>query len=166
MANSEYTIQMGKIINTHALKGEVKCLPWGDSITFENMTRCCIDGIEREIEQVRYFKNKVILKFKGIDSIEQAELLKGKILYADRDSADNGDGRPFLVDVIGQAVRDEHGEEIGKIQDFMDNPAHIIFIVKLNNGKEVLVPNVDEFVKEKNAEGGYVVMDIKRLMDI
>ena len=100
-----------------------------------------------------YFKNLVILGFKEIEDIDQAMLLKQKELYVDREHAiPLEEGEYYLVDVIGSTAVDEDGNVLGTMTDYLESAAQLIYIIHTEDGKDVLVPAVDEFIREVNVE--------------
>jgi 16S rRNA processing protein RimM len=146
------------ITTTHALAGEVKVYPTTeDPRRFEELDTCYLldRGSYRPltIRSCRYFKNLVILGFEEVGSIEEAQLLKQKELYVDREHAiPLEEGEYYLADVLGSTVTDEEGNVLGTLSDYMETAAQLIYKIKTEKGKEFLVPAVDEFIREVNVE--------------
>ena len=159
----EKYLELGRVNNTHGLKGEVKVALWCDSIDFvKQLKNVYLDNRgEKSLTLVsaRAQKNAGILRFSEINTIEQAEELKGKILYCDRSEAKIDENSYFLADVIGCYVVDvDTEEEYGKIVDVQNYGSCDIYDVE-SWGKHTLIPAIDEVVKEVNTE--YQVVRIK-----
>ena len=156
-------LELGKVNNTHGLKGEVKVALWCDDISYVKQLKNVYldDKGEKGLSLVsaRAQKNIGILKFGEITTIEQAEKLKGRILYCDRDQAKIDDGAYYLADVIGCYVVDiDTEEEYGKIVDIQNYGSCDIYDVE-SWGKHTLIPAIPDIVKEVNTE--YQVVRIK-----
>lgn len=156
-------LELGKVNNTHGLKGEVKVALWCDDISYVKQLKNVYldDKGEKGLSLVsaRAQKNIGILKFGEITTIEQAEKLKGRILYCDRDEAKIDDGAYYLADVIGCYVVDiDTEEEYGKIVDIQNYGSCDIYDVE-SWGKHTLIPAIPDIVKEVNTE--YQVVRIK-----
>mgnify|MGYP000629382380 CR=1 FL=1 len=113
---------------------------------------------EYEIEGVRYQKEMVILKLKGINDRNEAEALKERDLYiTEEDLRELPEDTFYVKDLIGcRVINEENGDEIGRIKDVLQNSAQDIYQIELKNGKEALIPVVGEFVREVNIEEKYV----------
>ena len=154
----EEYFRIGVITTTHGLAGEVKVYPTTeDPHRFEELTTCYL--AERggyrplTIRSCRYFKNLVILGFKEVQRIEDAQLLKQKELYVNRENAiPLEEGEYYLADVLGSIVTNEEGKKLGTLEDYLETAAQIVYKIRTESGKEVLVPAVDEFIREVNVE--------------
>ncbi len=154
----EEYFRIGVITTTHGLAGEVKVYPTTeDPHRFEELTTCYL--AERggyrplTIRSCRYFKNLVILGFKEVQRIEDAQLLKQKELYVNRENAiPLEEGEYYLADVLGSVVTNEEGKKLGTLEDYLETAAQIVYKIRTESGKEVLVPAVDEFIREVNVE--------------
>ncbi len=162
----EQYFRIGVITTTHGLAGEVKVYPTTeDSHRFEELKTCFLleKGGYRPltIRSCRYFKNLVILGFEEIPSIDEAMLLKQKELYVDREHAiPLEEGEYYLADVIGSTVVDEEGNVLGTLTDYMETSAQLIYKIQTAEGKEFLVPAVDEFVREVHVEEKRMVIRV------
>ena len=141
--------RVGVIANTHGVRGEVKVFPTTDAPErFKKLKKVILDAkrekITLEIQSTRFFKNLVILKFKGIDNINDIEKYKGCDLYVERDNATPlNEGEYYIADLIDMDVIDEDGNELGVLYDVMQTGANDVFVVKLKDtGKELLLPNI------------------------
>ena len=141
-------IEAGEIVSTHGLKGEMKVLPWVDSpdILCE-FDRCRIGGKEYTIEACRIQKTCNLLKLEGIDTIEAAQLMRGKTVELYREDID--DEVIFAAELIGVEVF-AAGENIGKIVEVLDYPGNSVYVVK---GKhEYMIPAVKAFILSTDME--------------
>lgn len=151
-------LRVGIISSTHGVKGEVKVFSTTDDLErFKQLKHCILDTgkeyRELEIEGVKFFKQFAILKFKGIDSINDIEKYKGKDLLVTRENAvPLEEGEFFIADLIGSSVEEENGTYIGELVDVMQTGANDVFVVKRENKKEVLLPFIEECVKEIKIE--------------
>ena len=170
----EELFQVGSITQTHGIRGEVKVFPLTDDISrFKNMKNLLLDGgkdgyITLEVENVRPQKNLVILKFKGIDNINDIEKYKGKGLYVTKENrVPLKKDEYFIADLMGCKVFDDEGNEIGELTEVMQTGANDVYVVKVSDEKEVLFPAIKECVKEVNVEEGKVIVHVMDgLMDI
>lgn len=161
-------LRIGEIISHHGIKGEVKVYPTTDDIKrFDKLTTFYIiksndaedsefDGAETyEKESVKYFKNIVILKIKGFDSIEESAALIRKNIYVRRiDAVELKDNEFFVVDLIGMSVYMDH-ERIGEVLDILKTKAGDLLLVK-HKDKEIMIPLVDEYILGIDTKAGKV----------
>ena len=147
-------IKIGKIVNTVGLKGEVKVYNYSDSIEiYETIESIYVEDRLTVIENVRAQKNMVILKLEGADDRNAAEALRGKELYITEDDLPElPEGQYYVRDLIGLSVTEEDGNLLGHVTDVLQNTAQDIFEVESENGKKLLIPKVDQFVLDIDAE--------------
>ena len=147
-------IKIGKIVNTVGLKGEVKVYNYSDSIEiYETIESIYVEDRLTVIENVRAQKNMVILKLEGADDRNAAEALRGKELYITEDDLPElPEGQYYVRDLIGMSVTEEDGNLLGHVIDVLQNTAQDIFEVESENGKKLLIPKVDQFVLDIDAE--------------
>lgn len=163
-------LEIGKINNTHGLRGEVKMLMWCDGIDYIKQLKTIYLDDEGEkpltLVSARQQKNVAILKFAEITNIDSAEELKNRVLYCNRDDAVIDDDAHYLADIIGCAVVDvDTNEEYGKIVDVLNYGASDIYDVELN-GKHTLIPAIDDVVVEIDTENQTVhIKPMKGLFD-
>lgn len=146
-------IEIGKIVNTHGLNGHVKVEPWCDGIeTFEYLKRVFINNMEYKTESVKLQKNLFLLKLAELNSIEKAEILKGKIVYANEDELPPlPEGVYYIKDIIGLSVYD--GKKlIGEIVDWIETGSNNVYVIKRPKGKDVLIPAINSVIKEIDIE--------------
>lgn len=164
-------LEIGKIVNTHGLRGEVKIVPWTDTPdVFEDLTVIYIKNKSEykplNIESVRYQKNNLIVKFKEYSDINDILQYKNAVLYAERDDlGELPEGVYYIVDLIGLEVFTESGEKIGIIADVFNTGASDIYDVKRDGKKNLLLPVIDEVVKNVDIEGGKVIVNVMEGLD-
>ena len=163
--------RIGQIVNTQGLKGEVRVYPYVDDINrFDELENFYLDknfNQEFEVERVRYKGNMVIMKIKGVDSVEMAERLKTKNLYVSREnSVDLDEDEFFIADLIGLDVFTVAGEKVGTLKDVLQYSGNDVYVVKGDNDKEYLIPSTLKFVPEINIEEKKMIIDpIKGMLD-
>ena len=154
MEKKQY-IEAGRIVNTHGVAGEVKIEVWLDSPQFlKSFKRCFIDRREVKLLSARVHKGFLIVKLEGVEDVNAAMALKGRTVFIDRADARLPKGAFFLQDIIGAAVVDESGSEIGKLVDVMETPASNVYVVK--GEREHLIPAVPEFILSTDADNGII----------
>lgn len=164
-------IEVGKIVNTHGLRGEVKVVPWTDyPEDFEDIAYVYAKtkkGRERlDIEGIKYQKGNVLLKFKQIKDINEAEMYKNVTLYAERDMFVLPEGVYFIADLIGLDVIDiETGGKIGEIADVFNTGANDIYDVRREGKKNLLIPVIDDVVKKIDMENKRVMVYMMEGLD-
>lgn len=153
-------LECGKIVTTHGVKGEVKAEPWCDTPDFLlDFNTLYLDkgALAINIERIRVHKNMVVLKIEGVDTVEQAVSLRNKVLFINRDDAVLEEGECFVQDLIGAVVMDiDTGRNYGKIYDVRPTGANDVYYLRDEQGKERLVPVIDQVVIEKDIDGGIV----------
>lgn len=144
----EQFLTVGKIINTHGIRGEVKIKPTTDDVNrFKSLKEAYIDEKEIFISGCKFQPGKVILKIEGIDSIEEAEKLKNKLIKVKREKAVQlPEDTYFAVDIIGCEVYEETGNKIGTVDDIIYTGSNDVYWVKGEN--EVLIPALKDIVLE------------------
>ena len=151
-------LEIGKIVNSYGLKGFIKVLPLTDNIKrYELLKTIFIDyrnNLETfDIEEVKYHKNFVLLKLKGIDDINQVEKYKESYIKIDRkDGVKLPKDAYYIVDLIGLNVETIEGEYLGKIDDIIPTGSNDVYVVKNELGKQILIPAIKSVVKEIDIE--------------
>ncbi len=154
-------LEAGQIVNTHGVRGEVRIQPWADEAAFlTRFRRFYMDGAEVKVRACRVHKDMCIAAMEGVEDVNAAMALKGKVLFIDREDAHLPAGTVFLQDVIGAKCVDEAGQELGVVADVMPAPAADVLVVK--GEREILIPDVPAFVLQKDADAGVVTV---RLID-
>ncbi|MDO4523382.1 MAG: ribosome maturation factor RimM [Eubacteriales bacterium] len=150
----EKYLQVGVITSTHGVHGEVKVFPTTDDPRrFKKLKEVLAEGkrgnVPLEIEQVKFFKNMVIVKFKGIDTPEQAMLYKSWPLLVTRENAVKlKPGEYFICDLIGLEVTEDTGRYLGKLTEVLQTGANDVYVVRMEDGKELLIPNIKDCIIE------------------
>ena len=167
----ENLLEIGKIVNTHGLRGEVKVVPWTDSPDdFYDVSYAYIKNKNEykklTIDGVKFQKNNVIVKFKEYNDINEILPFKNAVLYADRDDlGELPEGVYYIVDLIGLKVYTEDDEYIGEIADVFNAGASDIYDVKRDGKKNLLLPVIDEVVKSVDIENGRVTVNVMEGLD-
>ena len=182
---NETYLEAGKIVSTHGVKGEVKVLPWADApefllkfktfylvdtpphpssgfretpdATFPSRGRLEAAPAALTVESSRVQKTTVLIKFKGVDTVEEAQRLRDKVLHIARNDPHIPAGTVFHADLIGLPVR-ANGEEIGKIKEILSMPSSDVWVVKGEH--EYMIPQVKAFVPEIDLSLGYVNVNL------
>ena len=161
-------LRIGVISKTHGIRGEVKVYPTTDSpMRFESLSevKLKIGRTEKtlKIESVRYFKNLVILKFEGIDNINDVECYKGAELYIPREQGEAlGEDEYYIADIIGIPVYTEAGELIGTVRDVLETGANDVYAVSREGKKDLLLPAIHDCIQDINLQENRMTV---RLMD-
>ncbi len=151
--------RVGIIANTHGIKGEVKVYPTTDDVQrFSSLKQVILDTgkehIDLEIQGIKYFKNMVIMKFKGIDNINDIERYKGRDLLVTRENAiPLEEDEYYIADLLDMEVFDEDGVKLGILEDVMQTKANDVYVIALENGGELLLPNIEDCILEVDTEG-------------
>ncbi len=163
--------RVGVIANTHGIRGEVKVFPTtGEPERYNYLKEVILDtGKEKKVLEVasaRFFKKLVIVKFKGIDNINDIEQYKGCELFVTRENAiPLKEGECYIADMEGMEVITDDGIYFGVLKEVMETGANLVFVV-IHDGKEVLLPDIPECVREVNLETMQVTVHImKGLLD-
>ena len=147
-------LDAGQIVNTHGIRGEVKVLPWCDSPEYlTGFQRVLISGSEFTVERARVQGTCVLMKLRGVDDVNEAMKLREKTVQIFRADAPLEEGRNFISDLIGLPVLAD-GVQIGELTDVIQLPSNDVYEVKGEG--TYLIPVVDDFVQEVNAEAGYI----------
>ena len=153
----EQLLQVGVISSTHGIRGEVKVFPTTDDpLRFKKLKKVLLDTgreqLELEVQSVKFFKQFVIVKFKGIDNINDIEKYKGKGLFVPReDAVPLDEDEYYIADLIGMEVFTEDGR-FGVVKDVMETGANEVYIVDSDDHGEVLIPAIRQCVLDVNVE--------------
>ena len=159
-------LEVGQIVNTFGIKGEVKVTPFTDDINrFDDLKKVYVKTRKEDrlykVENVRYHKNMVLLKLEGIENPEQAELLKNSYLEIDREDAiPLEEGQYFIVDLIGLDVYTDEGKLLGKVDDIYNTGANDIYVVKDELGKQILLPGIKEVIKQVDLNNEKIIVHL------
>ena len=156
--NTEDRLRVGVITSSHGIKGEVKVYPTtDDNDRFKTLKKCYLSNGRETLEvnctSCKFLKNMVILKFKEYDNINDIERFKNYDILVDReDAVPLMDGEFFICDVLDADVYDQNDEHIGILDDVLETPANDVFVVKKDDGTEILIPVVPDFVFDVDTE--------------
>ena len=169
----EDLLQVGIIASTHGVRGEVKVYPTTDDPRrFRRLKEGVLDtGKEKmnlEIEGVKFFKQFVILKFKGLDNINDIEKYRQKSLYVTRKNAVRLQrDEYFIADLIGLKVQDEDGKELGTVKDVIETGANDVYEVEMADGKSLLLPAIKQCILNVDVENGTMQVHVlEGLLDL
>lgn len=162
----EDMFRVGVISSTHGVRGEVKVFPTtDDAARFNDLKTVFLDTgkelLKLEISGVKFFKNMVILKFKGYDNINDIECYRGRELWITRDQAvPLGEDENFVADLIGLSVVTDEGETLGVMKDVMFTGANDVYVVERENGKELLLPAIKDCILDVDLEAGVMKVHV------
>lgn len=162
----EDLFKVGVITSTHGIKGEVKVFPTTDDANrFKKLKEVILDTgkekIDMEIAGVRFFKNMVILKFKGIDDINDVEKYRKAELYVTRENAvPLKKNEYYIADLIGMDVVSDEDEELGVIDDVLQTGANDVYVIKKAGCQDLLIPAIKDCVKDVDVEGGKMIVHL------
>ena len=168
----EELFRVGVISNTHGIRGEVKVYPTTDNVRrFDDLKEVILDtGKEQlilHVTSVKYFKIMVILKFKEFDNINDIIPYKGMDLLVTRENAiPLEEGEYYIADIIGSTVITDEDKILGTLTDVLQTGANDVYVVKTKDGKEVLLPSIEECILDRDIENKIVKVHImKGLLD-
>lgn len=159
-------LQVGVITQTHGIRGEVKVFPTTDDVNrFKKLKEVILDnGKERlnmTIEGVKFFKKYAILKFKGYDSINDIEKYKGAKLLVTRENAVKlKKDEYFVADLIGLKVVSDNGDELGELKDVLETGANDVYVVKMTDGKELLLPAIKDCILNIDMDNAVITVHV------
>lgn len=164
----EELLQVGVITSTHGIRGEVKVFPTTDDPgRFQDLKSVLLDTgkgkLPLEVEKARFFKQFVILKFKGLDNINDVEgFRRCPLLVRRADAVPLEEDEYFIADMIGLNVREEDGTSFGRLKDVISTGANDVYVVETDQHGEVLIPAIKECILEVCIPEGWMTI---RLMD-
>ncbi len=162
--------RIGVITKPHGLKGEVKVFPTTDDAKrFKKLKKCIIrtkkGDIEAEKKSCKFFKNLVILSFVGYDDINEVEAFRNCDIYVSReDAVPLEEGEYYISDVIGSDVYEDNGSHLGTVNDVLQTGANDVFTVALENGRELIIPVINDCVIDIDTEGKKVIVKLMKGM--
>ena len=165
-------LECGKILGAHGVRGLAKVESWCDSpkvlAAQKRVFLAEKDGSYREvkIESASVSKDIVLISLSGICDREQVQGMKNTVLYLKREDIPCRRGAVLLADIIGLSVYDiDDGTKYGRVKDITDSPRSRIFVIECEDGREVLIPEVKEFIKEIDADRGVFIHTIPGFFD-
>ena len=159
-------LEIGQIVNTFGIKGMVKIKPFTDDINrFDRLKKVYISNKngkkEYQIQEVKYHKNMVLMKLEGVDTPEQADLLRQSYLLVDRaDEEPLEEGVYYIVDLLGLEVYTDDNKLLGKVDDIFNTGSNDIYVVKDEMGKKILLPGIPDVLKNVDLEKGKITVHL------
>ena len=159
-------LRVGVITTTHGVRGEVKVFPTTDDPNrYKMLKKVFLDTgkemLSLEIEGVKFFKQLVILKFKGIDNINDIEKYRGKDLLIPReDAVALEEGEYFIYDLIDSSVFTEDGTKLGVLSEILTTAANDVYVVKTSSGKEILIPSIKECILDIDVDNKKIIVHL------
>lgn len=156
----EQRFKVGEIANTHGLRGEVKVYPTTDDVKrFKKLKECTLDTgreeIELHVESCKFFKQFAILKFKEFNDINEVEKYKHCGLYVNREHAVTlKKDEYYIADLVGITVYNEDETVLGTLKDVIETGANDVYLVEMENGRELMIPALKECILEVDIEKG------------
>jgi len=153
-------LQIGKVVNTHGVKGELKVIPLTDDPKrYEKLAKVYVENNGRideyKISGVKYYKKFVLLKLDGVDNLTDAEAFKELFLLIDRaDAVKLPKDSYFICDIVGLKVYDEELGFLGTIEEVISTGSNDVYIIKREQGKDILIPALKSVVKEVSIDSG------------
>ena len=161
-------LQVGVITTTHGIRGEVKVFPTTDDVgRFKDLREVYLntgeDTLKLEVESCKFFKQFVILKFKGIDTINEIEQYKKCPLLVTREEAvPLEDDEYFVADLIGLKILTETGILVGTLKDVIHTGANDVYAVELPDGGEILLPAIKECIMDVDMDSGEMIVHLMK----
>ena len=158
--------EIGQIVNHFGIKGMVKVNPFTDDISqFEKLKSILLVKDEKlsevEIEETKYSKNQVLLKLKGIDTVEEAEKYRGCYLKIARSNSKKlPKDTYFIADLLGLTVYTDENILLGKVEDIYNSGANDIYVIKSEDGKQILLPGIGEVIKQIDLEQEKIIVHL------
>lgn len=150
----ERFLEAGEVVGTHGVRGEIKIYPWADGPEFLlGFGTLYLNGAPFSVESSRIHKSMALVKLAGVDGVEDAQKLRGRIVTVDREGVELEEGAVFIADLIGLPVFCE-GEKIGVLQEVLTLPGNDVYVVE--GEKRYMIPAVSEFLEKVDAEGGEI----------
>lgn len=158
----ENTFLIGKIVNTQGVHGEMRVIPTTDDVSrFELLDSVLIDNKEYEIERIRYHKQFVLLKLKGIDDMTTAERYKTKeVRIPENMAVPCEEDEYYIRDLYDMQVITEDGAEIGTIKDVIFTGANDVYVIKPKSGKDILIPAIKDCILNVDVENKTMTINL------
>lgn len=166
MVENKDVLEIGQIVNTRGLRGEVKLNSFSeDSKRFEKVSSIFVKnktGFEEyQIQKVSYSKNQVILKLKGIDHIDYAEKLRNLFVYIKRsDLEELEEGQYYIADLIGLEVFEDDGKKLGIVDDVFNTKSNSVYVVRTDLGELKYLPNIPDVIKQVDIQNKKIIVTL------
>lgn len=161
MSKSEF-LEIGKIVNTHGIRGEIKVEPWcDDPFLFCDLSYIYIDGKKYDINKARLHKNSVILELDSVTDINHALKFKNRVITVERSMlGDLAEGVYYICDLIGISVFTETNECLGIIEDVIQTGSNDVYQIKGNSKKPILIPALKDVILKVDMENSIMLVRI------
>ncbi len=147
MLKMERIVDVGRVANTHGITGELKFECWCDSPEFlQQFKTLQVGQAQYTVVSIRPHKHLAIVRLEGVNTVEAAQAMKGRVVKADVSSVKLPEGRYFAADLIGLTVVDEQAQTVGTLAEVLFLPAHDVYVVR--GEREVMIPAVPAFIKD------------------
>lgn len=152
---------IGKIVNTFGIKGEIKVVIYTDNIKqFEKGKIIYVGNEKMKIEKSRYQKGMMIIKLEGIDNMTQAENIRDKVISVERSLEKLPEGTYYIADLINLDVYTDEGKLLGKVKDIYNTGANDIYVINTLENKEILLPAIKQVIKNIDLENKKITVHI------
>ncbi len=158
--------EIGQIVNHFGIKGMVKVNPFTNDISqFEELKSVLVEKngklLDIQIEEVKYSKNQILLKLKGIDTVEEAEKYRNCYIKIARENAKKlPKNTYFIADLLGLTVYTDENILLGKVEDIYNSGASDIYVVKSEDGKQILLPGIKDVIKQIDLEQEKIIVHL------
>ena len=146
-------LEIGQIVNTFGVKGMLKVVPFTDNVErFEKLKSVFLEKNnkieEKKVEETKFHKNMILVKFKNIETIEEAEKYVNAYLKVDRQNAiELKENEFFIADLLGSEIYTDENVLLGKLEDIFNTGSNDIYVVKDEKGKQILLPAIADVIK-------------------
>lgn len=158
--------EIGQIVNHFGIKGMVKVNPFTNDISqFEELKSVLVEKngklLDIQIEEVKYSKNQILLKLKGIDTVEEAEKYRNCYIKIARENAKKlPKNTYFIADLLGLTVYTDENILLGKVEDIYNSGASDIYVIKSEDGKQILLPGIKDVIKQIDLEQEKIIVHL------
>jgi len=155
-------IDFGKITSTHGIRGEVKIYPYTDDVdNILNLKKIYIESKEYKVNSIRFHKNMFITKIMGINTANEAETFRNKLVQREIDENEELEEDTYYIkDLIGLDVYLENNQLFGKIKDVFQTGANDVYVIQTVDEKEVLIPAIKSVVKDVDIDGNKMIIEL------
>jgi len=155
-------IDFGKITSTHGIRGEVKIYPYTDDVdNILNLKKIYIEGKGYKVSSIRFHKNMFVIKLNGINTVEEAEAFRNKLVQREIDENEELEEDTYYIkDLIGLDVYLEDNSLFGKIKDVFQTGANDVYVIQTVDSKEVLIPAIKSVVKDVDIVGNKMIIEL------
>ncbi len=164
----EKQVVIGTIIAPHGVRGDIRILPQTDHPEqfLELSSLLLEDGRSLQITSARFHKRMVLMKCRGVETMNDAELLRGKkVLINSEDLPQLGEGEYYVADLLGLPVFDTAGTQLGTLKDVFSTGSNDVYVIAVPEGKDILVPALKKHVKEINITDRKIVVELPEWTD-